>query len=1032
MSGIGRLRARRAAVVALSTLLAATAVGGGVAAEANPSTPEPTPSPSVEDVLTPTPVPSPSPASTPGTGTPGVEPASSPSPSPSASQAATGTEGTVGDYIVVVRNGAYIDSIKDKAERLGGQTGKELRGAVDGFSAQLTQEDANTLQADVNVEYVEPDAVVRIDGAVSGYVDCDAGAMGNQDDGSLGPIDLGFSVNWFGTSYSSIYINNNGGFVFNDGGGGFSAYRGVDLQTATRPYVLPLFTDIDTRYTDGVVTFGPLDDADPSAGFCINWIDVGEYGGSEEDYSFQMIMTNQGGGRIDLEFNYDRVSVPTNVSNTTFEVGYTAGNQTDYRVLADSTESSSAVASRLVSGTYPSSCTVPGRYIYEIRSTGTPTPGPTPTPQPTTPDPTPTPTQTPATWGLDRIDQNSLPLNNTYITPTSVTASDNYGQGVVVYVVDTGVRYTHQEFGNRARKNQPIKGIDEVSNDTDPNDCNGHGTHVAGTIGGYTYGVAKQVEIVGVRVLDCFGSGYTSDVVAGLNAIQAFHATHYPSRRAVVNMSLGGSKSVSLNTAVKALTDAHIPVVVAAGNEDDNAADYSPASEATAITVGASTSTDVRASFSNYGPDVDLFAPGVGITAAWKSSDSSIYTSSGTSMASPHVAGAVALYLGLHATTASSPTNTQVAAAITTKATGVVNTDSPPTTTTTRLLNVSTYAAPLGVYTSARSGFLTATQPASEPRPTAQITRVARSLIETRCTGRDSGGSPVTPPSNSPPGASPPSGGGGSSSPDTGGGGAAPADDEITVTQPPVVTNQVTGNGEFKVVDAAGRPVTLSAAGLTPAGLVVRGAGWEITSSGPLTATSTTLQPGQMMTIRGSGLQRLTTTGVYILSEPIWVGAGIVSYENEFTTSFMIPALPPGQHTLQINTVRQGQAPVSIAVGFTLAEGTMQTTAAAPAKTTSATALFVPFAAKSARLTPTARKRIVTAMTELGATAPTISLVGYSTRSASPASVTLANARMRAIATYLRSAGFGANVTLVPTTAARTAQAKGVLVRAGG
>jgi beta-glucosidase len=125
-------------------------------------------------------------------------------------------------------------------------------------------------------------------------------------------------------------------------------------------------------------------------------------------------------------------------------------------------------------------------------------------------------------------------------------------------------------------------------------------------------------------------------------------------------------------------------------------------------------------------------------------------------------------------------------------------------------------------------------------------------------------------------------------------------------------------------------------------------------------------------------------------------------------------------------------APVSIAVGFMLAEGTMQTTATAPAKTTSATSLFVPFAAKSARLTPTARKRIVTAMTELGATAPTISLVGYSTRSASPASVTLANARMRAIATYLRSAGFGANVTLVPTTAARTAQAKGVLVRAGG
>jgi subtilisin family serine protease len=942
-----------------------------------------------------------------------------------------------------VRNGAYIESIKDKAEELGGQPGKELRGAVDGFSARLTEEDVTVLEADPNVEYVEPDEVVRIDGAVSGYVDCNASSMSASDDGSIGPVDVGFSVNWFGTSYSSIYINNNGGFVFNDGGGDFTSYRGVDLQTATRPYVLPLFTDIDTRYTDGVVTFGPLDNANPSAGFCINWVDVGEYQGTEEDYSFQVIMTNLGGGQIDLEFNYDRVSVPTNSSNQTFEVGYTAGNASDYLVLADSTEASATVANRLVANKFPASCTVAGRYIYEIRSSGTPTPGPTPTTEPITPDPTPSPTQTPATWGLDRIDQTALPLNNTYITPTSSTASDNYGQGVVVYVVDTGVRYTHQEFGNRARKNESIKGIDEVNNDTDPNDCNGHGTHVAGTIGGFTYGVAKLAEIVGVRVLDCFGSGYTSDVVAGLNAIPAFHAARYGAGyRAVVNMSLGGGKSVSLNEAVKALADAHIPVVVAAGNDNADAVNYSPASEATAITVGASTNLDARASYSNYGPSVDIFAPGSSITAPWYTSDTAIYTASGTSMASPHVAGAVALYLGLNSTSSSSPSNTQIASAITSKATvNALNLNSPPTSTVNKLLYVSTYATPLGVYTSPRMASLPPVSEDLDAPSEIVSTRLPRSLIETRCTGRDSGGSPSTPPSSSPPsgGGGGGGGGGGSSSPEPSGGGGAALEDEITVTQPPLVTNQVSGNGEFKIIDAAGNPVQLSAAGLTPNGLVVRGSGWQVESSGPLTANNTTLQPGQSITIRGSGLQRLTTAGVYILSKPTWVAAGIVSYENEFSTSFLVPALAPGQHTLQINTVRQGQAPVSIAVGFTLAGETVSTSSSSSSSTSaSATkpaaantkSLFVSFANKSAVLSATAKKRISSALTSLGAVAPTISLTGFSTNSASPASVKLAASRMRAINAYVKAIGFGQQVSFVPAKAARTPQAKGVLIRA--
>jgi hypothetical protein len=252
-----------------------------------------------------------------------------------------------------------------------------------------------------------------------------------------------------------------------------------------------------------------------------------------------------------------------------------------------------------------------------------------------------------------------------------------------------------------------------------------------------------------------------------------------------------------------------------------------------------------------------------------------------------------------------------------------------------------------------------------------------------------------------------------------------------------LVTNQVSGNGVFKVIDAAGNPLQLSAAGLTSNGLVVRGSGWQVESSGPLTANNTTLQPGQSITIRGSGLQRLTTAGVYILSQPTWVAAGIVRYENEFSTSFLVPALAPGQHTLQINTVRQGQAPVSIAVGFTLAAETVSTSSSSSTSATKPAAantksIFVPFANKSAVLSTPAKKRISSALTSLGAVAPTISLTGYAASSASPASVKLAASRMRAINAYVNSIGFGQQVSFVPAKAARTPQAKGVLIRATG
>lgn len=1002
------------------------------AAESPSSEPTPGPAPSPDLSPAPTPAPSPSLTPSPGDSTSSPEPSVEPtnSPTDTASPSPSETEGAVDDYIVVVRNGAYIDSIKDKAEQLGGQADKELRGAVDGFTATLTEKDVEELEADPNVKYVERDEFVQVDGAVSGFVDCNASAMGGRDDGGIGPINLGFDVDWFGTSYSSIYINNNGGFVFNDGGGAFTAYNGIDLQTAPRPYVLPLFTDIDTRFTTGVVEFGPLDNTDPTAGFCINWIDVGEYGSSDEDYSFQVILTNLGGGEIDLEFNYDRVSVPTNASNNTFEVGYTAGDQTNYRVLADSTESAATVASRLVGQKFPASCTVPGRYIYEIRSSGTPTPGPTPTPEPTTPNPTPSPTQTPATWGLDRIDQATLPLNNTYITPTVATASENYGQGVVVYVVDTGVRYTHQEFGNRARKNEAIKGIDEVDNDTDPNDCNGHGTHVAGTVGGYTYGVAKQVEIVGVRVLGCTGGGWTSDVVAGLNAIPAFHATHYGSSyRAVVNMSLGGGKSVSMNAAVASLTSQNIPVVVAAGNDNEDASDYSPASEPTAITVGATTSSDARSYFSNYGPLVDVFAPGSSITAAWYTSNSAIYTISGTSMASPHVAGAVALYLGLNSASASSPTNAQVQEAIVGYAeTGRINLGSPPTSTANKLLNVTNYATPFSYTTALLTRSTSLAQPSSAP---VASTRIPRQLIEARCTGRDSGGNPAPPAAPPSSGGGGGSGGGGSSSDDKpSGGGGGLADDEIQVTEPAKTTNQVDRPGAFQIVDSSGSPLALRQAGLTPQGFTIAGSNWEIEGSGALKAGQTQVAPGEIITIRGEGLQRLTTTGVYILSTPTWVGSGVVSYQNEFITSFMVPALPPGQHTLQINIVRQGQLPASIAIGFELSADSrgIGTPGISAPKASQDAADFVTFKGTSTNVSKATRNKLTRLAQKFAGTEAQATIVAYTNAKGTAASKRRAETRGQKMSELLQSEGFTGSIQIVTEPGSTKAQSRGVLV----
>ena len=235
-------------------------------------------------------------------------------------------------------------------------------------------------------------------------------------------------------------------------------------------------------------------------------------------------------------------------------------------------------------------------------------------------------------WGLDRIDQRALPLNGTVSRATT-------GSGVTAYVIDTGVLSTHTEFGGRV-----VGGYSSVSDGNGTEDCNGHGTHVAGTIGGSNYGVAPSVAIVPVRVLDCSGSGSTSAVIAGIDWVVAHHVAGTP---AVANMSLGGGRSSALDIAVQNGVRDGVVFVVAAGNSNANACQTSPAGEPLAITVGSTTSADARSSFSNYGSCLDVFAPGSSILSAWFTSTTATNTISGTSMASPHVAGVAALGLGV-------------------------------------------------------------------------------------------------------------------------------------------------------------------------------------------------------------------------------------------------------------------------------------------------------------------------------------------------------------------------------------------------
>ncbi|MDP9798024.1 subtilisin family serine protease [Catenuloplanes nepalensis] len=284
-------------------------------------------------------------------------------------------------------------------------------------------------------------------------------------------------------------------------------------------------------------------------------------------------------------------------------------------------------------------------------------------------------TQSNPTWGLDRVDQRDLPLNRSYTSPAA--------SNVTAYVMDTGVRISHKDFGGRARH-----GWDFVDNDAVADDCQGHGTHVAGTVGGAAYGVAKDVKLVSVRVLGCDGSGSYSQIIAGVDWV-----TRNAVKPAVVNMSLGGSTSASLDDAVQRSINSGVTYVLAAGNENKDACASSPARLPAGITVGASDSNDARASFSNWGSCLDIFAPGAKILSDARTGDTSTTTMSGTSMAAPHVAGAAALVLGANPqATPQQVRDALVGAATPGKVTGVNGSPN-------RLLYTGTATAPLAVQT---------------------------------------------------------------------------------------------------------------------------------------------------------------------------------------------------------------------------------------------------------------------------------------------------------------------------------------------
>ena len=562
---------------------------------------------------------------------------------PTAQETITNIGGnTEREVIVVVQDEGSIEAIISRANDLGGVIHDELRGIINGFTASMTDSAINILRGYSEVNYIEVNSGVQKQSATFRDVTkITTSSLSSIDDGNSPSLELPFPLVWFGTLYRYIVVNSNGGAILKDvpdgaratsqsegypGFDSFFGYENIDLRTAEYPYILPLYTDLDPS-SNGTVEFGTgYIDGFSKQVFWAEWIDVAEYGNPSARQEFQMLIIEESDGAR-VEFRYVDLTNAGSTTNDVFEVGISDPNNSNntVRITDDNGDPS---ASELLSGQNGGST---GVWSLEVLDPG----GAIPAPQGYW---APVPSSNHGEfWHLDRINQRSQQLDN-----NSTNNHDGGGAGVTIYVLDTGIRQTHTEYASRV-----VAGYDFVDNDNNPSDCDGHGTLLAGLAAGSNDSVAPLANVSGIRVLDCYGSGSTSNLIAGMNWVLSNHS----SGDAVVLVSMaaiGGNVSKSIDDAITALTSAGITVVVPAGNSSLDAQNTSPARVSSAITVGATTSSDARAYFSNYGSSVDIFAPGIDVYSSWYTSNSDYTKLNGTSVAAAQVAGAAALYLSLN------------------------------------------------------------------------------------------------------------------------------------------------------------------------------------------------------------------------------------------------------------------------------------------------------------------------------------------------------------------------------------------------